>query len=260
MIINPAEKEVLKRVMSRKGCELAILSVEDSIGLGKKNILTEKLIRDINRCNALLRIYNNELYRIRLDLETLKDDLMDIPDGIYDFYISMFGEDIRYDEILFKEAFDHFKRYNDCMDAATVIADSILDGNDPVNYHRSIEYQKFRSYLSSKRFHIELTSNEEKEVLDRAMEYCDLMMDECGMILRVYSGRSIEPEEISKLVADLELLDSKPFLSVFIHPKLDTPDSEINVFLKGRFERIAVIIGRFISDVDRGMSEHIMYL
>lgn len=253
MIFDRSDREILFRTEVRKACESAMVSTREDISAARKQIISQQLLMDVARCHAMVRLADNDLSSIREDAAMFDSEPLNLPLDIYDDYMKVMKNDDREDEAYYTFLFTYMLGYLEHIRNGIRIADTILEGGNPVSEKDSIHILKVRNILKSCRDRCTSLMEVDPDVpYDKALDLIECDLEECSIVLRIASGRDIPLDEMTFHLEWAETIEPEAFNRLFL---IDMPPEDRDVyqmFEKAWEERVGIIIGRCIADTELG--------
>lgn len=253
MIFDRSDREALFRTEVRKACESAMVNTREDISPTRRQIISQQLMMDVNRCHAMVRIADNDLSSIREDAAMMDSEPIHLPLDLYDDYISVMKEEDRESEAYYTFLYTYMLGYLEHIRGGIRIADVIIEGGNPVSEKDMLNFVKVRSIMDSLQQRCSDLMDVDSDVpYGEAMEFIDCNLEECSIMLRIGSGRDIPLDEMSLHLEWSETVDDGAFDSLFLRDMSPSDRRIIDEYLKTWDVRVRTIIGRCIADTELG--------
>jgi len=255
LIFDRSDREALFRTEVRKACESAMVTTRDDISPARKQMISKQLMMEVARCHAMVRIADNDLSNIREDAAIMDEEPLHLPLDVYDDYLKVLKSEDREEEGYYTFLYTYFLGYLEHIREGIRIADTILEGGNPVGEKETVRLLKVRSILESLRDRCSdlMEADPEGDVpYAEAMEVIECNLEEVSIMLRIGSGREIDLDEMSLHLEWAETLDQEPFRKLFLID-MDPDDKAIFTEYDRVWEsRVRIMLGRSIADTELG--------
>lgn len=200
MIFGLEDVIVLSRTAARKSLELASLSYKPDTSAAKAALLSDLLVKDLNRIHLMADIAADNLSDIADRLDSLSDADDAIPPEIQSEYLAGLGPREIADETAYWTLVPRFLSMVPYLREGLALSEKVLAGESPLGDVKAMEVIRAREVL------LELYARGDS-IGEEPLECVKILVVLCSQLLRIHSGRDLETNEISELIRALGMFD-----------------------------------------------------
>lgn len=244
MLYDLEDRQVISRTMARKSLETAAMSADRDLSDGHREVIIQQLARDINRCQIMLRMADNDFSTAREDIESLVDDHLFLPPALYQEYMDHVSPDAREDEGKYMWLFSYMVANLPYLADGLTICDTILSGTSPLSYKDTVRYIKTRCMFDRMMDYCTGMDDVEGVPYSKAREFAQCCSEECSIMLRIGGGKEVPSDEICFHLEWEDVLSMDPFEKICV-PEMDQSEHELwQMYCRTDVRRMGIMYAR----------------
>lgn len=242
MLFEPDDITMLKRLVIRKGCEVASITFDSSKDETRRRMEVDALVRQINRARVFTSLAENEVEHLDLQIRMFDESEAAVSPSLFRDYLSRLSWQESEDEGRFLWMVQEFRAQEPFLREAVRIADE--EGADcSIGDTDVVVIRSVRDSMSRMRRRFK---GQDPEVLGDADDYADVMTRMCSVLLRMSSFKHVSCEEITRVTLDLGKVspDSFDYLTPGV---LDGRDlSHLDIFRESTGRYVSAMYARCV--------------
>lgn len=244
MLYDLEDRQVIARTEVRKSLETTRFICDPELEEHHSTIITQQLVRDIARCQTMLRLADNDFSTIATDIDDLVEDHVMLPPNFYKIYMDRLDSLAREDEGKFMWLFSYLIANLPYLADGLNISDHILRGETPLTYREVLDYIRARDlFLRMIDYCADMEDTDEVRY-SSAHEYALCCHEECSIMLRIGSGKEVSTDAICLHLDWSDNVSPVEFERICV-PELDTVENMAwEAFCNRDMKRIGVMYGR----------------
>ncbi len=216
MIYNAEECEAISDIRQRKELERSVYSSMDALPITVKSLVDSQLELDINRCDSMLRIAENDFTHLGNDLDVLSPHQIIMPIDMYEHYLEKMSEKESHMEGAFmfycRAGMDFYFH----MARSLSLAEVILSGEQVVTYGDFSKLQFLTQLFTDAKTRCVMMGDVEGLPYDSALKYAECMLEECSILKRIHLSKQISVHELCDHVDARERVSPDDFNKLFM--------------------------------------------
>lgn len=203
MMFDSYDLQVLSRVIMRKGCETAKVTIDPKLSDYERYRWVDEIVQQIARARIMVCLGRNEFSNLEAQLSVLKDGVVFMPNWMFEIYVSDLSERDLSDEKHFILLCGQLIRQSLFLKLSMQLADQGLASDLSLKGIDQLQLHRLRMLI----LHIRCTIQEIEEDSSELLEHLSTVESIVSVLMRIINGKAVSSIELSLSAKKLDTLD-----------------------------------------------------